>query len=123
MLAVYQYPKCSTCRNALRWLTAHDLEYDSIDIVTSPPPLSVLESVLSKSGLPVAKLFNTSGQSYREGNYKERLKTASKAEALAALAKDGKLIKRPLLVSKHVVLVGFDPEVYASRLEELRASA
>lgn len=123
MLVVYQYSKCSTCRNALRWLTAHGVKYDSIDIVTSPPSLSVLESVLSKSGLPVAKLFNTSGQSYREGNYKERLKSASEAQALAALAKDGKLIKRPLIVSKQLVLVGFDPEVYASKLEELQAGA
>lgn len=122
MLAVYQYPKCSTCRNALRWLTAHGVKYDSIDIVTSPPSLSVLESVLSKSGLPIAKLFNTSGQSYREGNYKERLKNATEAEALAALAQDGKLIKRPLLISKRVVLVGFDPEVYANNLKELQAS-
>ena len=122
MLAVYQYPKCSTCRNALRWLTAQGVKYESIDIVASPPSLSVLESVLSKSGLPVAKLFNTSGQSYREGNYKERLKSASEAEALAELAKDGKLIKRPLLVSKRVVLVGFDPEVYANNLKELQAS-
>ena len=122
MLAVYQYPKCSTCRNALRWLTAHGVKYESIDIVASPPSLSVLERALSQSGLPIAKLFNTSGQSYREGNYKERLKTASEAEALAELAKDGKLIKRPLLVASRVVLVGFDPEVYASQLKELQAS-
>ena len=121
MLAVYQYPKCSTCRNALRWLTAHGVKYESIDIVTSPPSLSVLESVLAESGLPVAKLFNTSGQSYREGNFKERLKTTSQAEALAELARDGKLIKRPLLVSERVVLVGFDAEVYANNLKELQA--
>ena len=121
MLAVYQYPKCSTCRNALRWLTAHGVKYESIDIVTSPPSLSVLESVLAESGLPVAKLFNTSGQSYREGNFKERLKTTSQAEALAELARDGKLIKRPLLVSERVVLVGFDAEVYANNLEALQA--
>ena len=123
MLAVYQYPKCSTCRNALRWLTAHGVKYQSIDIVTSPPSLSVLESALARSGLPVTKLFNTSGQSYREGNYKERLKTASKAEALAELAKDGKLIKRPLLVSERLVLIGFDADVYASNLKELQASS
>lgn len=121
MLAVYQYSKCSTCRNALRWLTAHGVKYESIDIVTSPPSLSVLESVLAESGLPVAKLFNTSGQSYREGNFKERLKTTSQAEALAELARDGKLIKRPLLVSERVVLVGFDAEVYANNLKELQA--
>jgi arsenate reductase len=120
MLAVYQYAKCSTCRNALRWLTTHAVPYQSIDIVASPPSAGTLARVLEQSGLPISKLFNTSGQSYREGNYKERLKGMSEKEALLALAEDGKLIKRPLLVSDALVLVGFDADVYASRLTLLR---
>lgn len=123
MLAVYQYSKCSTCRKALRWLDARGVKYDSLDIVTSPPSARVLEKVLKASGLPVTKLFNTSGQSYRDGNYKELLKTASEATALAALARDGKLIKRPLVVSERIALVGFDPELYESHLKELRAGS
>lgn len=123
MLVVYQYPACSTCRNALRWLDAHGVSYESVDIVKSPPALSVLKGAVARSGLPVTKLFNTSGRSYREGGYKQRLQNATLASALADLAGDGKLIKRPLVVSERVVLVGFDPERYASHLEALRASA
>jgi arsenate reductase len=121
VLDVYQYPKCSTCRGALRWLDAHGVKYQSIDIVESPPTARVLARVLEASGLPIAKLFNTSGQAYREGNYKEQLKTLSRADALAALASNGKLIKRPLLVSPQLCLVGFDAELYASHEAGLRA--
>jgi arsenate reductase len=121
MLAVYQYGKCSTCRNALRWLTSHEVPYRSIDIVAAPPSAATLAQILERSGLPVSKLFNTSGQSYREGNFKERLKGMSEKDALLALAQDGKLIKRPLLVSDALVLVGFDADVYTSKLSQLRA--
>lgn len=116
MLTVYQYPKCSTCRNALRWLDAHGVRYESVDIVASPPTVAQLAQVLERSGLPLARLFNTSGQSYRDGNYKERLKQLSRDEALAALAADGKLIKRPLLISSKAALVGFDAAAYATAL-------
>jgi arsenate reductase len=120
MLVVYQYPKCSSCRNALRWLDSHGIQYRSIDIVESPPTASVLAQVLDSTQLPIAKLFNTSGQAYREGNYKERLKTASRAEALAELASNGKLIKRPLVLSPEITIVGFDAETYARELKPVR---
>jgi arsenate reductase (glutaredoxin) len=116
MLTVYQYPKCSTCRNALRWLDEHGVPYERVDIVSSPPSVAQLAHALASSGLPVSRLFNTSGQSYREGNYKERLKQMSQDEALAELAADGKLIKRPLLISSEQVLVGFDALVYEKAL-------
>jgi arsenate reductase len=123
MLIAYQYPKCSTCRNALNWLDGHGIRYESIDIVDSPPSIAVLEQVLERSGLPLARLFNTSGQSYRQGNYRERIKQMSQREALAALAGDGKLIKRPLLITPELALVGFDASVYESAIAKLRASA
>jgi arsenate reductase (glutaredoxin) len=116
MLRVYQYPKCSTCRNALRWLDDHATKYEKLDITSSPPSPKLLEEILTRTGLPVAKLFNTSGQSYREGNFKKRLETLSRAEAIAELAKDGKLIKRPLVISPEVVLVGFDADRYEREL-------
>jgi arsenate reductase len=121
MLAVYQYPKCSTCRNALRWLTEHSVTFESIDIVQAPPAVARLEQILEQSGLPIARLFNTSGQSYREGNYKERLKVMSREQALAALAADGKLIKRPLVLAHGLALVGFDATEYEAALPALRA--
>ncbi|HTV22202.1 MAG TPA: arsenate reductase family protein [Polyangiaceae bacterium] len=116
MLTVYHYPKCSTCRNALRWLDAHGIRHERIDIVQTPPSSALLGRVLEQSGAPIARLFNTSGQSYREGNYKERLKQMSRSEALAALAADGKLIKRPLVVASDVALIGFDADEYEAAL-------
>jgi arsenate reductase len=113
---VYQYPKCSTCRKALKWLDERDLAYEKTDLVAAPPSLATLRDLLRRSGLPVAKLFNTSGESYRAGNFKARLATMSEAEALAALASDGKLIKRPIVDAGKTVLVGFDEDAYAKTL-------
>ncbi len=115
-LKVYAYSKCSTCRKALRWLDEHGADYEPTDIVTSPPSKKELELVLDRTGAPFTKLFNTSGQSYREGSWGERLKTTSKAEALAALSRDGKLIKRPLLLGEDFALIGFVEADYAARL-------
>jgi tRNA1Val (adenine37-N6)-methyltransferase len=113
-ITVWQYPKCSTCRKALNWLSAHTVAVDAPDIVKTPPSATTLRALLRRSGLPIARFFNTSGESYRAGNFKERLKTMSEAEALAALAADGKLIKRPLIDAGANVLVGFDEAAYAA---------
>ena len=112
---VYQYPKCSTCRKALAYLDAKGVKYESVDIVAQPPSRAELGAALKQSGLPVKRFFNTSGQSYRDGKFGERLPTMSDADALAALAADGKLIKRPLIVGKGFVLVGFDEAAYRAR--------
>lgn len=114
-LKVYQYAKCSTCRKALKWLEGRGVAFDSVDIVTTPPKKSELKQAL-KQGVPLKKLFNTSGQSYREGGWGERLKEASEAEALDALANDGKLVKRPFVLAPDTVLVGFDEVAYKKAL-------
>lgn len=121
MLRVYQYPKCSTCRKALRWLDDHGVPYEGIDITLSPPSADVLAAALATSHLPIARFFNTSGQAYRAGNYKERMLRMTEADALLALARDGKLIKRPLAIAQGVVLVGFDPAQYAAELSRFSA--
>jgi arsenate reductase len=113
-VTIWQYPKCSTCRKALGWLAAHDVAVDSRDIVVTPPPRATLRELLRRSGLPIARFFNTSGESYRAGGFKDRLKSMSDDEALAALAADGKLIKRPLVDADGRVLVGFDETAYAA---------
>ncbi len=113
---VYQYPKCSTCRKALKWLDARKVSYDSIDIVTTPPKKTELKKALER-GVPLKKLFNTSGQSYREGGWSEKLGQITEAQALDALAKDGKLIKRPFILADEQVLVGFDEAAYAKALK------
>lgn len=110
---VYQYPKCSTCRKALKWLDEHGVEVESIDITEKPPSKAALKRYWKASGLPLKKLFNTSGQSYRKGGFKDRLPTMSEGDQLAALAADGKLIKRPIVVDGDTVLVGFSADRYA----------
>lgn len=113
---IYQYPNCSTCRKALKWLDANGVAYRSIDIVAQPPSVASLRKVLKVSGADVRKLFNVSGQSYRQGGWKDKLGTMSEADALAALAADGKLIKRPLVLGEDVALIGFRAEAW----EQLR---
>ena len=112
---VYQYPKCSTCRKAIAFLDANGAEYDAIDIVSRPPSKKELKEVLERSGLPIRKLFNTSGQSYRDGKFGDKLERMSEAEAIDALAADGKLIKRPLVLGDDYALVGFDEAAYRAR--------
>lgn len=109
---VFQYPKCSTCRKALTWLRTRGVAFESIDVVATPPSAAELADLLARSGAPLARLFNTSGESYRAGNFKDRLKTMTTNQALDALAADGKLIKRPLLDDGQKVVVGFDPAAY-----------
>ena len=109
---VYQYPKCSTCRKALKWLDERGAKYTKTDLVAEPIALATLKDLKQRSGLPVARFFNTSGESYRAGGFRDRLKAMSDAEALAALAKDGKLVKRPIVDTGKKVLVGFDEDAY-----------
>ena len=115
-IKVYQYPKCGTCRKALAWLDANGVAYQSIDIVERPPSRTALAQARKLAGVPIRKLFNTSGQSYRQGGFKEALETMSDAEAIAALAADGKLIKRPLVLGDGFALVGFREAEWAEQL-------
>ncbi len=109
---VYQYPKCGTCRKALAWLDAQGIAFESINLVESPPSKSKLKELWKRSEQPIRKLFNTSGQSYRSGGFKDKLPTMSEADALAALAADGKLIKRPIVDTGERVLIGFKTDDY-----------
>jgi arsenate reductase len=117
---VFQYPKCSTCRKALKWLTERGIAHDQTDLVATPPNLTTLRDLHKRSGLPIARLFNTSGESYRAGNYKAKLAKMTDTEALTALAADGKLIKRPIVDTGTHVLVGFQEEAYAAQFTKRR---
>jgi arsenate reductase (glutaredoxin) len=112
----YHYPKCSTCRKARKWLDEHGVKYADSDLVASPIPLAKLRDLHKRSGQPVTRLFNTSGESYRAGNFKVRSQSMSDSDVLSALAKDGKLVKRPILDTGKSVLIGFDEDAYASQL-------
>lgn len=111
-LTFYWYPKCGTCRNAKKWLDAHELSYQEVHIVDNPPSRDELEELYQKSGLELKKFFNTSGMKYRELGLKDKVKTASDKELLDILASDGMLIKRPLLTDGEKVTVGFKEEDY-----------
>jgi len=117
-LRVFHYPQCSTCKKALKWLTEQRIAFEPVDIVQAPPSKSELREAWKHSGLPLRKLFNTSGVSYREGKFGERLETMSESEALDALAADGKLIKRPLVLGGKTVLVGFNENAYSEQLQK-----
>jgi arsenate reductase (glutaredoxin) len=114
-LTVFHYPACSTCKKALQWLDAHAVPHARVHIVDAPPSVAQLRGALRLTGLPIAKLFNTSGVSYREGDFKARLPGMTEDQALAALAADGKLIKRPLVLGDGFALVGFREDEYAAR--------
>ena len=115
-LVVYHYPGCSTCKKALAWLRGRAIAFEPIDIVLHPPPAAVLERAAGLAGVPTRKLFNVAGESYRAGNYKAKLATMTDAAAFAALAADGKLIKRPLAIGDAVALVGFDETAWRAAL-------
>lgn len=112
----YHYPKCSTCRKARAFLDKQGVVYTHSDLVAEPIPLDRLEDMYKRSGLPLARFFNTSGESYRNGDFKNRIKHMSERELLTELAKDGKLVKRPILDAGSGVLVGFDESAYADML-------
>ena len=116
MVTVYHYPNCSTCRKARKWLEAEGVEHDLVNLVESPPSAAELGRILELAEVPFKKLFNTSGVVYREGGYKDRLQSMTQDEALASLATNGKLIKRPILLADDFALVGFKADAYAQRL-------
>lgn len=113
---IYHYPKCSTCRKARAFLDKHGLAHTHSDLVASPIPASKLRDLIARSGQPITRFFNTAGESYRNGDWKTRIKRLSDKELIAALAQDGKLVKRPILDAGDVVLVGFDESAYRDKL-------
>jgi arsenate reductase len=113
MLKVYAYKGCDTCRKAVKWLVARGIAFEEIPIRERPPGVEELRAVLRARGGELRALFNTSGQDYREGGWKERLPQLSEEEALRALAGQGNLVKRPVAVEagRGIALNGFkEPE-------------
>lgn len=101
------HPRCTTCRRALDWLAARGIEVEVRDIVACNPSAEELDGWIGRSGLPVARFFNTSGLRYKALGLKEVVPTLDRGEALRLLASDGMLIRRPLLVADRGVRAGF----------------
>lgn len=107
-----QYPKCTTCKKAKKFLQENNVVFDDRDITIDNPTVEELEKWIALSGLEIKKFFNTSGVLYREMNLKDKIKDMSSEEMIKLLATDGKLVKRPLLICEDRVLVGFKEDQY-----------
>lgn len=114
MLKFIEYPKCSTCIKARKYLDQLGLEYTKRHIVDEKLNKEELLALYKKSGLPLKCFFNTSGLKYRELNLKDKLPTMSEDEQLTLLASDGMLVKRPIIETDDRVLVGFKANEYDS---------
>ena len=101
------YPKCSTCKKARKFLEEKGVTFEDRDIKEQNPTVDELKEWIAKSGLPVKKFFNTSGMLYRQMELKDKLPNMSEQEMIELLATDGMLVKRPILVTDDQVLVGF----------------
>ncbi len=102
-----EYPKCSTCQKAKKWLDDNGLKYDDRHIKENNPSFEELKEWYEKSGLPLKRFFNTSGMLYKSMKLKDRLPEMSEDEQLELLSTDGMLVKRPLLIGDDFVLCGF----------------
>ena len=115
-MRIYYYPSCSTCKKALKWLDNNEIAYEKQHIVDAKLTTKEIEDIFKKSGLPIQKLFNTSGRVYKELNLKDKLKDMTEKEKLELLASDGMLLKRPILVNRTFALIGFKEDEYKEKL-------
>ena len=111
-----QYPNCSTCQKAKKWLDAHNIAYTDRHIVEHNPSYDELKQWYERSGMPLKKFFNTSGMLYKEMQLKDKLPAMSEEEQLKLLSTNGMLVKRPLIVEGDIVLTGFKEAEWAEKL-------
>lgn len=102
-----EYPKCSTCQKAKKWLETHQIPFQDRHIIEETPSEAELTKWIQQSGVELKRFFNTSGLKYKELNLKEKLPTMSEKEQIKLLTSDGMLIKRPLLITTNHILIGF----------------
>ena len=102
-----EYPKCSTCQRAKKWLVEHNVEFEDRHIVEKNPTIEELKDWHKRSGLPLKRFFNTSGMKYKELSLKDKLPQMTEDQQYELLAADGMLVKRPILVGEDFVIPGF----------------
>ena len=117
MYTFYEYPKCSTCRKAKAELDQLGLDVESINIKENPPSAQLLKKLLAESDLELKKFFNTSGLIYKQENLKDKIDKMSKEEKIKILSTNGMLLKRPLVIDKDTILVGFKKEQWIEKLK------
>ncbi|MBE2213130.1 MAG: Spx/MgsR family RNA polymerase-binding regulatory protein [Opitutaceae bacterium] len=116
MITVYTLAQCSTCRDATTWLRAHRIQFVEKPIRETPPTPAELRAMLVHQRGELRRLFNSSGMEYRALGMKEKLPAMTEAEALALLASNGSLVKRPFLIGAKIGLVGFDAAKWSAAL-------
>ncbi len=107
-----EYPKCTTCIKAKKFLKENGVEFEDRHIVENNPTVEELNQWIDKSGLEIKKFFNTSGMLYKEMNLKDKIKDMTREECVELLATNGMLVKRPILIKDDKVLVGFKEDQY-----------
>lgn len=112
-----EYPQCSTCKKAKKWLEEKGVDFEDRNIKNDNPSKEELSAWLKLSGDTINKFFNTSGKIYKENNLKDKVKTATDDELLDLLASDGMLVKRPIVVTSTFVLIGFKEKDWAENIE------
>ena len=117
MLKFIYYPKCTTCQKAKKWLDENNIKYELRDIKEDNPTFEELSEWYKMSGLELKKFFNTSGLLYKSMGLKDKLPTMSGEEQLKLLSTDGMLVKRPLLIGKDFVLVGFKEKEWVEKVK------
>ena len=115
-MLLLQYQKCSTCKKAVDWLKDHQISYEDRPIKEQNPTKEELKEWYQKSGMPLKRFFNTSGNLYKELQLKDKLPDMSEEEQLELLATDGMLVKRPLVVGEDFVLAGFKESEWEKKL-------
>lgn len=113
-----EYPKCSTCQKAKKWLEENQIKYIDRHIIEECPTKEELEEWIKRSGKKMQSFFNTSGLVYRNLNLKEKLPTLSDKEKLKLLSSNGMLLKRPLLIGEDFVLNGFKKNEWEEKLKK-----
>lgn len=111
-----EYPKCSTCQRAKKWLESHNIEFIDRHIVENNPTEEELSKWIKQSNKDIKKWFNTSGMKYKELNLKDKLINMSEEDKIKLLASDGMLVKRPILVTEKDILIGFREAEWEERL-------
>ncbi len=111
-----EYPKCTTCKKAKSFLTANNISFTDRHIVENNPTATELKDWLELSGMPIKKFFNTSGNMYKELKLKDKLPNMTEDEQIAILSQNGMLVKRPLVIGKDFVLVGFKEDEWSNKL-------
>lgn len=113
-VVVYTYARCGTCRGAGRWLRDHGVAFVERPIIETPPSPAELRRMLVLQGGDLRRLFNTSGLEYRAQGLAARLPDLDEAEALALLAGNGRLVRRPFVLGPGFGVVGFDAAKWAA---------